>query len=138
MIVLGLAMVKVAGIAALGIDVCRVYWNKHRLQSGTYAVALAGTIHLNEVTFAGRNVSCIYLAEARGAARSDGFDNGVSPRESAGLVGNSNSQSTAVSASCATSAPFARLVGIQNFTVSATFVALLAAVCFRQQRALSR
>lgn len=138
MIVLGLAMIKAAGIAALGIDVWRIYWSKHRLQSGTYAVALTGTLHLNEVTFAGRNVSCIYLAKPHSAARSDAFDNVLSPRESAGLVGNTKSQSTAVSATCVTSASFARLVGIQNFTVSATFVALLAGVCFRRQHARSR
>src|ERR1700731_2260391 len=68
MVFLALAMVGVVGIAALGIDVFYIYWNKNRLQSGTDAAALAGVTYLSGITFAGKNVSCIYSTDAQNAA----------------------------------------------------------------------
>ena len=42
MVILALAAVGLVGIAALGIDVFYIYWNKNKLQGGTDAAALAG------------------------------------------------------------------------------------------------
>ncbi len=125
MVILALAMVGVVGIAALGIDVFYIYWNKNRLQSATDAAALAGATYLNGVTFAGKNVSCIYSTDAQNAACSYALDNGVLLSELTSVVANISNQSMTVSASRKVSALFARVVGIQNFTVSATSVAVL-------------
>jgi Putative Flp pilus-assembly TadE/G-like len=124
MVILALAMVGVVGIAALGIDVFYIYWNKNRLQSGTDAAALAGATYLNGITFAGKNV-CIYSTDAQNAACSYALNDGVLLSELTSLVANTNNQSMTVSATRQVSAMFARVVGIQNFTVSATSVAVL-------------
>ena len=58
MVILALAAVGLVGIAALGIDVFYIYWNKNRLQSGTDAAALAGATYFNNVTFSGNNALC--------------------------------------------------------------------------------
>ena len=113
------------GIAALGIDVFYIYWNKNRLQSGTDAAALAGATYLSGVTFAGKNGSCVYSTNARNAACSYALNDGVLLSELTSLVANTNNQSMTVSATRQVSAMFARVVGIQNFTVSATSVAVL-------------
>jgi hypothetical protein len=125
MVILALAMVGVVGIAALGIDVFYIYWNKNRLQSGTDAAALAGATYLNGITFAGKNVSCIYSTDAQNAACSYALNDGVLLSELTSVVANTNNQSMTVSATRQVSAMFARVVGIQNFTVSATSVAVL-------------
>ena len=125
MVFLALAMVGVVGIAALGIDVFYIYWNKNRLQSGTDAAALAGATYLSGVTFAGKNGSCVYSTNARNAACSYALNDGVLLSELTSLVANTNNQSMTVSATRQVSAMFARVVGIQNFTVSATSVAVL-------------
>jgi hypothetical protein len=125
MVFLALAMVGVVGIAALGIDVFYIYWNKNRLQSGTDAAALAGATYLSGVTFAGKNGSCVYSTNAQNAACSYALNDGVMLSELTSLVANTNNQSMTVSATRQVSAMFARVVGIQNFTVSATSVAVL-------------
>jgi hypothetical protein len=125
MVILALAMVGVVGIAALGIDVFYIYWNKNRLQSGTDAAALAGATYLNGITFAGKNVSCIYSTDAQNAACSYALNDGVLLSELTSVFANTNNQSMTVSATRQVSAMFARVVGIQNFTVSATSVAVL-------------
>jgi Flp pilus assembly protein TadG len=51
MVILALVAVGLVGIAALGIDVFYIYWNKNKLQGGTDAAALAGATYLNNVTF---------------------------------------------------------------------------------------
>src|SRR3984893_10106472 len=125
MVFLALAMVGVVGIAALGIDVFYIYWNKNRLQSGTDAAALAGATYLSGVRFAGKNGSCVYSTNARNAACSYALNDGVLRSELTSLVTNTDNQSMTVSATRQVSAMFARVVGIQNFTVSATSVAVL-------------
>jgi hypothetical protein len=125
MVILALAMVGVVGIAALGIDVFYIYWNKNRLQSGTDAAALAGATYLNGITFAGKNVSCIYSTDAQNAACSYALNDGGLLSELTSVFANTNNQSMTVSATRQVSAMFARVVGIQNFTVSATSVAVL-------------
>lgn len=125
MVILALAMVGVVGIAALGIDVFYIYWNKNRLQSGTDAAALAGATYLNGITFAGKNVSCVYSTDAQNAACSYALNDGVLLSELTSVVANTSNQSMTVSATRQVSALFARVVGIQNFTVSATSVAVL-------------
>jgi Putative Flp pilus-assembly TadE/G-like len=125
MVFLALAMVGVVGIAALGIDVFYIYWNKNRLQSGTDAAALAGATYLSGVTFAGKNGLCVYSTNAQNAACSYALNDGVLLSELTSLVANTNNQSMTVSATRQVSAMFARVVGIQNFTVSATSVAVL-------------
>ena len=125
MVFLALAMVGVVGIAALGIDVFYIYWNKNRLQSGTDAAALAGATYLSGVTFAGKNGSCVYSTNARNAACSYALNDNVLLSELTSLVTNTDNQSMTVSATRQVSAMFARVVGIQNFTVSATSVAVL-------------
>ena len=123
-----LALVGVVSLAALGVDVFYIYWNKNRLQSGTDAGALAGAIYLNGVTFAGNNVLCTYSTDAQNAACSYALDNGILPSELTTVVANSGSQSMTVGATRKISALFARIVGIQNFSVSATSVAVLRAL----------
>src|SRR5713226_1760802 len=109
MVILALAMVGVVGIAALGIDVFYIYWNKNRLQSGTDAAALAGATYLNGVTFAGKNVSCIYSTDAQNAACSYALNDGVLLSELTSVVANTSNQSMTVSATRQVSALFARV-----------------------------
>src|ERR1700730_14708638 len=66
--IMALAMVGVVGIAALGIDVFYIYWNKNRLQSGTDAAALAGATYFSNVTFSGKNALCLYATDAQNGA----------------------------------------------------------------------
>src|SRR5262249_8323131 len=125
MVVLALAAVGLVGIAALGIDVFYIYWNKNRLQAGTDAAALAGATYFDNVTFTGKNASCLYATNAQNAACTYALNNGVLLDELIGVVANIGNQSMTVSARRSVSALFARVVGIQNFTVSATSVAVL-------------
>lgn len=125
MVILALAAIGLIGIAALGIDVFYIYWNKNRLQSGTDAAALAGATYFSNVTFTGKNSSCAYSTDAQNAACTYALNNGVLLSELTSVVANTNNQSMTVSATRTVSALFARVVGIQNFTVSATSVAVL-------------
>ncbi|HTJ09759.1 MAG TPA: Tad domain-containing protein [Candidatus Binataceae bacterium] len=125
MVILALAAVGLVGIAALGIDVFYIYWNKNRLQSGTDAAALAGATYFSNVTFNGKNALCLYPTDAQNAACTYALNNGVVLSELTGVVANAGAQSITVSASRTVSAMFARVVGIQNFTVSAISVAVL-------------
>jgi Flp pilus assembly protein TadG len=125
MVILALAAVGLVGIAALGIDVFYIYWNKNRLQSGTDAAALAGATYFNGVTFTGNNVLCLYATAAQNAACTYALNNGVLLSELTSVVANAGAQSMTVSATRTVSALFAKVVGIQNFTVSATSVAVL-------------
>src|ERR1700732_4003473 len=65
MVILALAAVGLLGIAALGIDVFYIYWNKNRLQGGTDAAALAGATYSNNGTFPGNNGACLYATDAQ-------------------------------------------------------------------------
>jgi Flp pilus assembly protein TadG len=125
MVILALAAVGVVGIAALGIDVFYLYWNKNRLQSGTDAAALAGATYLNNVTFTNKDGSCTYATDAQNAACTYALSNGVLLSELTGVVANTANLTMTVSASRSVPALFARIVGIQNFTVSAISVAVL-------------
>jgi len=125
MVILALAAIGLVGIAALGIDVFYIYWNKNRLQSGTDAAALAGATYFNNVTFVGKDGSCLYPTDAQNAACTYAIDNGVLPSELTSVVANASNQSMTVSATRTVSALFARVVGIHNFTVTATSVAVL-------------
>jgi Flp pilus assembly protein TadG len=125
MVFLALAAVGLVGIAALGIDVFYIYWNKNRLQSGTDAAALAGATYFNNVTFVGKDAACLYATDAQNAACTYAVNNGVLASELTGVVANLSQQSMTVSASRTVSALFARVVGIQNFTVTAISVAVL-------------
>ncbi len=125
MVILALAAVGIVGIAALGIDVFYIYWNKNRLQAGTDAAALAGVTYFNNVTFTSKNGSCLYATDAQNAACTYALNNGVLLGELTGVVANAGNQSMTVSATRTVSALFARVVGIQSFTVSATSVAVL-------------
>src|SRR5258708_21561078 len=62
MVILALAAVRVVGIAALGIDVFYIYWNKKNLQGPTDAAALAGPTDFNNVTFLAKNAACLFAA----------------------------------------------------------------------------
>ena len=77
MVILALAAVGLVGIAALGIDVFYIYWNKNRLQSGTDAAALAGATYFSNVTFSGKNALCLYATDAQNAACTYALNNGV-------------------------------------------------------------
>ncbi len=125
MVILALAAVGLVGIAALGIDVFYIYWNKNRLQSGTDAAALAGATYFNNVTFVGKDGSCLYATDAQNAACTYALNNGVLLSELTSVVANAGAQSMTVSATRTVPAQFARVVGIHNFTVSATSVAVL-------------
>ena len=96
--IFALAAVGVVGIAALGIDVFYLYWNKNRLQSGTDAAALAGATYFNNVSFSGKDPSCTYATDAQNAACTYALSNGVSLSELTGVVANSGNQSMTVSA----------------------------------------
>jgi hypothetical protein len=125
MVILALAAVGLIGIAALGIDVFYIYWNKNKLQGGTDAAALAGATYFNNVTFSGKNAACLYATDAQNAACTYALNNGILLSELTGVVANSGNESMTVSAKRTISALFARVVGIQNFTVTATSVAVL-------------
>jgi Flp pilus assembly protein TadG len=125
MVIFALVAVGLVGIAALGIDVFYIYWNKNRLQSGTDAAALAGATYFSGVTFTGKNGSCLYATDAQNAACSYALNNGILLSELTSVVANAGAQSMTVSATRTMSALFARVVGIQNFTVRATSVAVL-------------
>ncbi len=125
LVFLALAAVGLIGIAALGIDVFYLYWNKNRLQAATDAAALAGATYLNNIQFAGNNPSCVYSTDAQNAACTYALNNGITLSEITGLVANTAAETMTVSARRTLSALFARVVGIQNFTVSAISVASL-------------
>jgi Flp pilus assembly protein TadG len=123
-VILALVAVGLVGIAALGIDVFYIYWNKNKLQGGTDAGALAGATYFNNVTFPGKNAACLYATDAQNAACTYALNNGVLASELT-VVANASNQSMTVSASRKISALLAKVVGIQNFTVVATSVAVL-------------
>ena len=125
MVILALAAVGLVGIAALGIDVFYIYWNKNKLQGATDAAALAGATYFNNVTFSGNNALCLYATAAQNAACTYALNDGVLASELTSVVANASNQSMTVSATRKISALFARVVGIQNFTVTATSVAVL-------------
>ncbi|HVB81446.1 MAG TPA: pilus assembly protein TadG-related protein [Candidatus Binataceae bacterium] len=125
MVILALAAVGLIAVAALGIDVFYIYWNKNRLQNGTDAAALAGATYFSGVTFIGKDGSCVYATDAQNAACTYALTNGVLLSELTGVVANASAQSMTVSATRTVPALFAKVVGIQNFTVSATSVAVL-------------
>jgi Flp pilus assembly protein TadG len=125
MVILALAAVGLVGVAALGIDVFYIYWNKNRLQGGTDAAALAGATYFTNVTFSGNNALCLYPTDAQNAACTYALSNGVLLGELTGVVANAGNSSMKVTATRTVSAMFARVVGIQNFTVNATSVAVL-------------
>lgn len=125
MVIIALAAVGLVGISALGIDVFYIYWNKNRLQSGTDAAALAGATYFSNVTFSGKNALCLYATDAQNAACTYALNNGVLLGELTGVVANVGNSSMTVSATRTVSAMFARVVGIQNFSVNAISVAVL-------------
>ncbi len=125
MVIFALIAVGLVGIAALGIDVFYIYWNKNQLQGGTDAAALAGATYFNNVTFTGKNGACLYATDAQNAACTYALNDGVLASELTSVVANSSNQSMTVSASRRIPALLAKVVGIQNFTVSATSVAVL-------------
>ena len=133
MVILALAGVALVGIAALGIDVFYMYWNKNRLQGGTDAAALAGVTYFSGVTFIGKNGSCLYATDAQNAACTYALSNGILLSEITGVVANVGAQSMTVSATRSVPALFAKVVGIQNFTVNATSVAVLQEPRFRER-----
>jgi hypothetical protein len=122
---LALAAVGLVGIATLGIDAFYIYWNKNRLQNGTDAAALAGATYFSNVIFTGKNPSCAYSSDAQNAACTYALDNGVSQSELTNVTANASTQTMTVSATRRVSALFAKVLGVQNFTVSATSVAVL-------------
>jgi Putative Flp pilus-assembly TadE/G-like len=125
MVILALAGVALVGIAAIGIDVFYIYWSKNRLQGGTDAAALAGATYFSGVTFVGKNGSCLYATDAQNAACTYALTNGILLREITRIIANVGAQSMTVSATRSVPALFAKVVGIQNFTVNATSVAVL-------------
>jgi Flp pilus assembly protein TadG len=125
MVIFALVAVGLVGTAALGIDVFYIYWNKNQLQGGTDAAALAGATYFNNVTFTGKNGACLYATDAQNAACTYALNDGVLASELTSVVANSSNQSMTVSASRRVPALLAKVVGIQNFTVSATSVAVL-------------
>jgi Flp pilus assembly protein TadG len=125
LVFLALAVIGLIGVAALGIDVFYLYWNKNRLQSATDAAALAGATYLSNIQFAGNNPSCAYSTDAQNAACTYALNNGVTLSEITSVVANTGAGTMTVSAQRTLSALFARVVGIQNFTVSAISVAAL-------------
>lgn len=133
MVFLALAAVGLVGIAALGIDVFYIYWNKNRLQNGTDAAALAGATYFSNLVFSGKNPSCAYSknpscaysGDALNAACTYALTNGIAQSELTNVTADSSARTITVSASRRLPALFAKVVGIQNFTVSATSVAVL-------------
>ena len=87
--------------------------------------ALAGATYFNNVTFPGKNAACLYATDAQNAACTYALNDGVLASELTSVVANAGNQSMTVSATRKISALFARVVGIQNFTVTATSVAVL-------------
>jgi len=96
MVILALAAVALVGVAALGIDVFYIYWNKNRLQSGTDAAALAGATYFSGVTFTGNGL-CLYPSAAQNAACTYALNNGVLMTELTSVVANASAESMTVS-----------------------------------------
>jgi Flp pilus assembly protein TadG len=86
MVILALVAVGLVGIAALGIDVFYIYWNKNKLQGGTDAGALAGATYFNNVTFPGKNAACLYATDAQNAACTYALNNGILASEAWSLM----------------------------------------------------
>src|ERR1700739_3492526 len=99
MVIFALVAVGLVGIAALGIDVFYIYWNKNKLQGGTDAGALAGATYFNNVIFPGKHDACLYATDAQNAACTYALNNGVLASELRGVVANASNQSMTVSAS---------------------------------------
>lgn len=126
--ILALALAAVVAVAALGIDVFYLYWNQNRLQAGTDAAALAGATYLGDISFTGNNSSCSYGTNAQNAACTYALSNGILLSEIQSIAVNTTNNTVTVSARRTVPALFARVVGITQFTASATSVAALRAL----------
>jgi hypothetical protein len=123
--ILALAIAALLGLAALGVDVFDIYWNKNRLQSGVDAAALAGAFYTGDVAFSGNNAQCGYNNDAQNAACTYALTNGIALGEIQSIVVNSTSLTATVTASRGIPALFAKVLGFTQFTVSANATAVL-------------
>ncbi len=128
MAILALALAAVIGVAALGIDVFYLYWNKNRLQAGTDAAALAGATYLGNISFTGNNSACSYANNAQNAACTYALSNRILLSEIQSIVINTANSTVTVSARRTVPALFAKVLGIKQFTAAATSTAALRAL----------
>lgn len=129
MTILALVVAGLLAVAALGIDVFDLYWNKNRLQAGVDAGALAGATYLGNVNFNGTDPSCnSYSTDPQRAACTFALKNGVALAEIQSITVNTGTFSVTISAQRTIQAIFAKLVGIQQFTVNASATAGLQAL----------
>lgn len=124
LVILALALAALVGVAAVSIDAFYLYWNRDRLQGATDAAALAGVTYLSDVTLTDSNSSCAYSATPQNAACIYALANGILQSEITDISIDSAAMSVRVSASRTVPALFARVLGIHNFTVSATSMAV--------------
>jgi Flp pilus assembly protein TadG len=128
MVILALAIASLLGVAALGIDVFELYWNKNRLQSAADAAALAGATYLGNISFSSSNSNCGYSTVAAKAACTYALANGVLSTELQGVTVDSNARSVAIQTTRIVPALFAKVIGFTQFTVSASATASLQAL----------
>ena len=124
--ILALAIVALLGVAALGVDVFHLYWNRDRLQSSVDAAALAGALYTTNLAFTGGNPQCAsYSAVAQQAACSYALRNGLLTSEIQSITVNSSVMSVTVASSRTVPALFAKVLGFTQFTVAASATAVL-------------
>jgi Flp pilus assembly protein TadG len=124
--ILALAIVALLGVAALGVDVFHLYWNRDRLQSSVDAAALAGALYSTNLTFTGGNAQCSsYSSVAQQAACSYAMNNGVLASEVNSITVNSSAMSVTVASSRVVPALFAKVLGFTQFAVAASATAVL-------------
>lgn len=123
LVILALIIAGLLGVAALGVDVLNIYWNKDRLQAATDAAALAGATYLGDVSFGQGNPQCDYSNDAQNAACTYAIENGVALSEITSIVPDLQNLTITVSTQRQVRALFARVFGIENFTVDASATA---------------
>lgn len=129
MAILALIIAGLLAVAALGIDVFDLYWTKNRLQGGVDAAALAGATYFGNVTFTGAAPSCnSYSGNPQVAACTFALNNGIALAEIQAITVNNTTFTVTISARRTIPAIFAKLVGIQQFTVNVSAVAALQAL----------
>lgn len=129
MTMLALALAGLLAVTALGIDVFHIYWNKNRLQSAVDSAALAGVTYFGNVTFTGADPNCgAYSGMQQSAACTFALQNGMVAAEIQNIQVDSTAFTVTVSAQRIVPALFAKVVGINQFTVNATATAALQAL----------
>jgi hypothetical protein len=125
---LALIIGALLGVAALGVDVFSIYWNRNRLQSATDAAALAGATYLGNIVFSGNDARCLYSSGAQNASCTYALANGVVLTEIQAITPNANTNSITVTTKRTVPALFAKVLGYTSFQVHASATAALRAL----------